>query len=57
VIAALGRVYNLDATYRRLRCDPHTLNLIGQANIFGVDKNPYDNATEQLNIAELYMQE
>jgi hypothetical protein len=56
-IAALGRVYNLDATHRRLRCGPHTLNLIGQAIISGVDRNAYDNATEQLNTAELYMQE
>jgi hypothetical protein len=28
-IAALSRVYDFDATYRRLRCGPHTLNLIG----------------------------
>jgi hypothetical protein len=56
-IAALSRVYDFDATHRRLRCGPHTLNLIGQAIIFGGDKDAYDNAAEQLNTEELYLQE
>ncbi|RYN60367.1 hypothetical protein AA0117_g13082 [Alternaria alternata] len=56
-IAALSRVYDFDATYRRLRCGPHTLNLIGQAVIFGGDKDAYDNAAEKLNIEEVYLQE
>ncbi|KAF7573975.1 hypothetical protein A1F94_013550 [Pyrenophora tritici-repentis] len=56
-IAALSRVYDFDATHRRLRCGPHTLNLIGQAVIFGGDRDAYDNAAKQLSIEELYLQE
>ncbi|KAI1663169.1 Dimer-Tnp-hAT dimerization containing protein [Pyrenophora tritici-repentis] len=56
-IAALSRVYDFDATHRRLRCGPHTLNLIGQAIIFGADKEAYDNVAEQLNTEEVCMQE
>jgi hypothetical protein len=56
-VAALARVYDFDATHRRLRCGPHTLNLIGQAIIFSKDREAYNNAAEQLNTEQLYMRE
>lgn len=56
-IAALARVYDFDATHRRLRCGPHTLNLIGQAIIFGKDREAYNNAVEQLDQEELCLRE
>jgi hypothetical protein len=34
-ITALSLEYNFNPTHRRLRCGPHTLNLVGQAIIFG----------------------
>ncbi|KAF9730041.1 transposase-like protein [Paraphaeosphaeria minitans] len=56
-IAALARVYDFDATHQRLRCGPHTLNLIGQAIIFGKDREAYNNAAEQLDGEESYLRE
>jgi hypothetical protein len=56
-VAALASVYDFNAAYRRLRCIPHTLNLIGQAIIFGSDKEAYNNAVAELNIEELYMRD
>jgi hypothetical protein len=56
-IAALALEYNFNPIYRRLRCGPHTLNLVGQAIIFGADVESYDNITEQLNTEVVYMQE
>jgi hypothetical protein len=29
-VAAIAQKMDFDATYRRIRCGPHTLNLIGQ---------------------------
>ena len=42
-VAALARYFNFTTAYRRLRCGPHTLNLIGQMIIFGSDQAAYDN--------------
>lgn len=56
-IAALSRVYDFDAAHGRLRCGPHTFNLISQAIVFGRDKDTYGNAVDQLNTEEAYLQE
>jgi hypothetical protein len=48
---------NFDATYRRLRCGPHTINIIGQALLFGKDKEAYNNAAENVQDEEVFMQE
>jgi hypothetical protein len=42
---------------RRLRCGPHTINLIGQALLFGKDKDAYNNDTEQVEEEEALMQQ
>jgi hypothetical protein len=56
-IAALAREYNFDLAHRRLRCSCHTLNLIGQAIIFGNNKEACGNTREQYNTEEQYMRE
>jgi hypothetical protein len=56
-INAVSRVYHFDAAHRRLRCGPHTLNLVGQAVIFGANKEAYDNVAEQLDTEEVCMPE
>jgi hypothetical protein len=42
-IASLAQEMSFNATYHRLRCGPHTLNLIGQTLLWGKDGNAYDN--------------
>jgi hypothetical protein len=42
-VAALALAFGLTPSYRRLRCGPHTLNLVGQMVIFGSDQAAYDN--------------
>ncbi|KAF7568869.1 hypothetical protein PtrM4_112840 [Pyrenophora tritici-repentis] len=56
-IAALAREYEFESAHRRLRCSCHTLNLIGQAIIFGTNKDAYGNTQEQYNTEEQYMRE
>lgn len=57
-IAAIARDYGgFDPIHHRLRCSPHTINLIGQALLFGDDKDSYNNVAEQLRTEELYMRE
>jgi hypothetical protein len=57
-IAAVARDFdNFAATERRLRCGLHTINLIGQALLFGKDKDAYDNAEEQVLEEETFMQQ
>jgi hypothetical protein len=55
--AALARINGFDPTTRRLRCGPHTLNLVGQAIIFGKDKDAYDNAPDEYRDEETFMAE
>jgi hypothetical protein len=42
-VAALALAFGLTPSHRRLRCGPHTLNLVGQIVIFGSDQAAYDN--------------
>ncbi|KAK1914222.1 hypothetical protein P3342_007468 [Pyrenophora teres f. teres] len=42
-ITALASKFGFNAAHRRLRCGPHTLNLIGQTLLWGVDGDAYDN--------------
>ncbi|KNG44310.1 6-methylsalicylic acid synthase [Stemphylium lycopersici] len=57
-VAAIVRDYGgFDPIHCRLRCGLHTINLIGQALLFGDDKDSYNNAAEELRTEELYMHE
>ncbi|KAG9376642.1 hypothetical protein A1F94_012314 [Pyrenophora tritici-repentis] len=52
-INTLALPMGFSATERRLRCGPHTLNLIGQMLLWGEEKESYDNEeTERVNEAE-----
>ncbi|KAG9375515.1 hypothetical protein A1F94_013919, partial [Pyrenophora tritici-repentis] len=52
-INTLALQMGFSATERRLRCGPHTLNLIGQMLLWGERKESYDNEeTERVNEAE-----
>jgi len=44
--------WNFNATYCRLRCGPHTLNLIGQVLHWGKKPEAYDNNYALSDIAE-----
>jgi hypothetical protein len=56
-VADLARRYSFNALHRRLRCAPHTLNLVGQMIIFGCDKDAcYNSEDELLNKAQ-FLQE
>ncbi|KAI1513817.1 hypothetical protein Ptr86124_007719 [Pyrenophora tritici-repentis] len=49
-INTLALQMGFSATERRLRCGPHTLNLIGQMLLWGEEKESYDNQTPQQSI-------
>jgi hypothetical protein len=56
-IAAVAREFSdFNPAQRCLRCGPHTINLIGQALLFGKDKNAYNNDTEQVEEEALMQQ-
>ncbi|RAR12722.1 nonribosomal peptide synthase [Stemphylium lycopersici] len=55
-IAAVAREFgDFNPTQRRLRCGPHTINLIGQALLFGNNKDVYDNAAEHIDDEEAFI--
>jgi hypothetical protein len=47
-VKKLGSKYGFVASHRRLRCAAHTINLVGQAVMFGSNKDAFDN--EEANI-------
>jgi hypothetical protein len=56
-VAKLGVQYHFNPIHRRLRCSPHTLNLIGQAIIFGTNRDAYDNDATQHTVEEAHLQD
>jgi hypothetical protein len=53
----VAREFNdFNSTHWRLRCSPHTINLIGQVLLFGNNKDAYDNAAEHADDEEAFMQ-
>ena len=53
----MAREFNdFNPTQRRLRCGPHTINLIGQALLFGKGKDAYNNDAEQVEEEALMQQ-
>jgi hypothetical protein len=47
-VATIANKIGFTASYRRLRCSPHTLNLIGQTLLWGKDAEAFDNAGENV---------
>jgi hypothetical protein len=56
-VATLACTYSFNAAHRRLRYAPHTLNLVRQTIIFGLDKDAYNNDTNEHAIEAQYLQE
>lgn len=56
-VEALATVYGFNAIERRLRCSPHTINLVGQTVIFGVNRDAFDNQQSQHEIEEQFLKE
>lgn len=56
-IESLAKQYGFVASWRRLRCGPHTLNLVGQTVMFGKDKDAYDNDPRHEKTEEKFMAE
>ena len=50
-VLALARRMGFNATYRRLRCGPHTLNLVGQTLLWGNDADAFDNDISNLDVS------
>ena len=56
-IETLAKHYGFTASWQRLRCGPHTLNLLGQTIMFCKDKDAYDNDPEHEKTEEKIMAE
>ena len=56
-VDAIARTVGFDASHRRLRCGPHTINLIGQTLLWGRDCNSYNNSASELTTEDDYMGE
>jgi hypothetical protein len=56
-IEYLAQKYGFIASWQRLRCGPHTLNLVGQTVMFGKDKDAYDNDPRHEKDEEKFMAE
>jgi hypothetical protein len=56
-VLAIAQKIGFSATDRRLRCGPHTLNLIGQRLLWGQDTDAYDNDARELANESKFMSE
>jgi hypothetical protein len=56
-VAALARLIRFIPSYQRLRCGPYTLNLVGQAIMFGKDRAAYENEVEEHKDEEEFIDE
>ncbi|KAI0603858.1 hypothetical protein TUN205_11899, partial [Pyrenophora tritici-repentis] len=56
-VTKLAQRFEFTASHHRLRCGPHTLNLVGQMIIFGFDKDAYDNDQDEHKTEAAYLQE
>jgi hypothetical protein len=56
-IHAIAQKLSFNAAYCRLRCGPHTLNLIGQKLLWGKNAEAYNNDSAELANEAEFMQE
>jgi hypothetical protein len=52
-VASICSKYGFIPHHRRLRCSAHTINLVGQAVIFGLEKDAFDNDVANLAVSLL----
>lgn len=48
-VATIAQKMGFNPAHRRLRCSPHTLNLIGQTLLWGKDDDAFDNTASKLD--------
>ena len=56
-VAAIAHKMGFNAAYRRLRCGPHTLNLVGQTLLWGKDYAAFDNDDSEIANEAALMQD
>jgi hypothetical protein len=56
-ISCLAGTLDFDAQHHRLRCAPHTLNLVGQMVMQGIDSDAYDNSSNATVDETQYLQD
>ncbi|RYN63892.1 hypothetical protein AA0119_g13373 [Alternaria tenuissima] len=56
-VEAIAQQMGFNAVNRRLRCAPHTLNLIGQILLWGKDSSSYDNDLAEFAVESEYISE
>ncbi|KAI1522473.1 hypothetical protein PtrSN001C_011831 [Pyrenophora tritici-repentis] len=56
-VEVLAHKYGFNAAHRRLRCGPHTLNLVGQTLLWGKDGDAFDNDARELHDEHDFMEE
>ncbi|KAI2476708.1 hypothetical protein Ptr902_11692 [Pyrenophora tritici-repentis] len=56
-VKVLAHKYSFNAAHRRLRCGPHTLNLVGQTLLWGKDGDAFNNDARELHDEHDFMEE
>ncbi|PZC87976.1 hypothetical protein A1F95_11130, partial [Pyrenophora tritici-repentis] len=56
-VEVLAHKYGFNAAHRRLRCGPHTLNLVGQTLLWGKDGDAFNNDARELHDEHDFMEE
>jgi hypothetical protein len=56
-VLALAQTIGFNAIHRRLRCGPHTINLISQMLLWGKDSQAYDNDASEFPDEDKYISE
>jgi hypothetical protein len=56
-IAAIGRKFSFNPLHQRLRCGPHTINLIGQMLLWGKDSDAYTEGAIDITGEAAFMRE
>ncbi|KAI1507660.1 hypothetical protein Ptr86124_013377 [Pyrenophora tritici-repentis] len=56
-VKVLAHKYGFNAAHRRLRCGPHTLNLVGQTLLWGKDGDAFNNDARELHDERDFMEE
>jgi hypothetical protein len=56
-IAAIGRKFSFNPLHQRLRCGPHTINLIGQMLLWGKDSDAYTEGAIDITVEAAFIRE
>ena len=56
-VRAIAQNMGFNAVHHRLRCSPHTLNLVGQTLLWGKDNDAFNNDSSELTDEASFMEE